>query len=146
MCSLELEAGEQELPVSLIHSDAQDIVQALQWLETEILDGPVVSLLQHETGSYLVFGAPADMYKGLDNHAFRSYTETEHHYSSSAFILLPLAIAVDAAILVLFIPCVIPILWPFCIPVMIVAGIVEGADPASYKDGQTLLDQENPFE
>lgn len=137
LCSLELEADEKRLTISDVHSDVHDIVEALQSVNQAPLDELVVILLHHEAGSYLVFGPPVGMYQGLDEHALATYTEIEHHYHASIFLLLPLAIIVDAAIisamLILVIPCVIPILFPLCIPFAIVAGAVDEANTQSYE-------------
>ncbi|UCB55851.1 MAG: hypothetical protein JSW45_04805 [Thiotrichales bacterium] len=117
LCSLELEWNEDRLPVLVIHSDAQDTAEALQALDPLPPDGPAVILLQHATGNYLVFRAPAGMYEGLDQHVLGTYTEVEQHYSSSIYVLLPIAVAVDvaliAAIVVLYIPCAI-LVPPLC--------------------------------
>lgn len=150
LCSLELEEDEMILPISVVNSDAHDIVEALQSLKQEPLDEPVVSLLQHETGSYLVFGAPISMYEGLDTHALGTYIEIEQHYSPSIFLLMPIAIAADvviiSAMVILFIPCVIPILFPLCIPFAIVAGIIDEADSGSYEYGYLESESEDLFE
>lgn len=150
LCGLELEDGEKILPVSIINSDARDIVEALQSLNQEPQDELVVSLLHHESGSYLVFGAPVGMYEGLDKHALGTYMEIEQHYSPSIFLLLPLALAVDAAIIsvmiILIIPCAIPILLPLCIPIAIVAGLVDEASQESYEDGFPPSESEDLFE
>ena len=117
LCSLELEWNEDRLPVSVIHSGAQDIAEALQGLDRPPPDGPAVTLLQHATGNYLVFRAPAGMYEGLDQHVLGTYTEVEQHYSSSIYVLLPIAITVDVALIsamvILYIPCAI-LLPPLC--------------------------------
>ncbi len=117
LCSMELESDETRLPVSVVHSDVQDIAEALQGLDRPSPDGPVITLLQHATGNYLVFRAPAGMYEGLDQHVLGSYTEVEQHYGSSIFVLLPIAIAVDVALIsamvILYIPCAI-LLPPLC--------------------------------
>lgn len=150
LCSLELEEDEKILPITVVSSDAHDIVEALQSINQESLDKPIVSLLHHETGSYLVFGAPIGMYEGLDRYALGSYTEIEQHYHPSIFLLLPLSIAVDAVIIavmvILIIPCVIPILLPLCIPFAIVAGIVEESDSESYEYGGPEPESEDLFE
>lgn len=122
ICGLELESDEKALPVSVIDSNASDIVEELQLLNQKAKDELVLVLLHHDTGSYLVFGAPVGMYKGLDEHALGGYTAVEHHHSSSIFILLPIAVAVDAviigAIVMLLFVCVWPIFWPICFPLV----------------------------
>ena len=150
LCSPELDTGEKALPVSEIHSDAQDLVEALQSLGRLPLEEPVVYLLHHMSESYLVFGMPSGMYEGLDKHAIGSYSETEIHYSGSIFILLPLALAVDAVIIgtmiILFIPCVIPVLLPLCIPFAIAMGIVEESAKQSHDDSYPAAEDEDLFD
>ena len=150
LCSLELEADEKPLAASVIHSDAADMAQALQGLEHWSMDGPVVSLLNYQSESYLVIGAPEGMYEGLEQHALGSYTEIETHYNSSIFILLPLAIAVDAAIIsvmiVMVVVCAIPFLLPLCLPFAMVVGVIEEADHQSYDDWPASDEEEDLFE
>jgi hypothetical protein len=130
-CSRYLEAGENSVPISEIHSDAPDITEALYAIYPEPLDQPVITLLQHDTGRYLVFGAPMDMYGGLDEHAFGSYTQTEQRFSPAVVLLIPLALIVDAALItamvILLITCVIPFLLPLCIPIAIAANGIQAA-------------------
>jgi hypothetical protein len=150
LCSLELEDGEKRVPVSVVYSDAHDIVDALQALDQAQADELGVSLLHHGTGSYLVFGAPDGVYEGLDMHAVGTYTEIKKHYGASIFILLPLAIAFDAVIIavmiILLIPCAIPLLLPLCIPIAIVTGKGEIFNPELYEGGGASSEEEDLFE
>jgi hypothetical protein len=150
LCGFELEEGEQALPVSVVSSDLPDITEALQALYQEQQEGPVVSLLQHETGNYVVFGAPAGMYSGLEKHALGSYQEIDLHYSPWIILLLPLALAADAVIIslmiILLIPCAIPFLLPLCIPIAIVTGKGEIFNPDLYEVDDTPTEEEDLFE
>jgi len=150
LCSSELEEGETALPVSVVSSDLPDITEALQALYQEPQDGPVVSLLKHQTGNYVVFGAPAGMYSGLGEHALGSYQEIDLHYSPWIILLLPLALAVDAVIIsvmiILIIPCVIPFLFPLCIPIVIATGNGAIFDPDLYEVDDTSTEEEDLFE
>jgi|GEM_PF-2861270 len=149
LCSHELEAGEQRLPVSVMHSDTADVTEALQSFNQGALERPVAGLLHVGAESYLVFATQAGVYEGLDRHAFGPYTEVVQHYHPSIFLLLPIAVAFDAALvagmIVLVVLCVIPILLPLCLPIAIVAGAIEDTDPGSYEDWQSE-DEEDLFE
>ena len=130
-CSLELEDNERVLPILVTHSDASDISDALHQLGQETYDELVINLLRHETENYLVFGVPVGMHEGLDKYALDSYTQIEKHFRKSIILLLPLALAVDAAIIVvmviLIILCAIPILLPLCFPMaLVVEGFAAG--------------------
>ena len=149
LCGLELEVDEQRLPVSVVHSDAADVAEALQAFDQSALERPAAGLLHFGAESYLVFAIQAGMYDGLDRHALGPYTEVVQHYHPSIFLLQPIAVAFDAALvagmIVLIIPCLIPIFLPLCIPIAIVAGAIENTDPGSYEDWQSE-DEEDLFE
>ena len=150
LCGLALEQNEKILPISVVYSDARNIVEALQVLNQVPLNEPVVSLLHLQSGSYLVFGAPGGMYEGLDKHALGTYTEVEQHYHPSIFLLLPLALVVDAALIavmiILIIPCAIPILLPLCIPIAIVVGAIGEASQEPYEADSSSSEPEDLFE
>jgi hypothetical protein len=149
-CSRYLEEGEKSVPISEIHSDAPDITEALYAIYQEPLDQPVITLLHHETGRYIVFGAPMDMYGGLDEHAFGSYTQTEQRFSPAVVLLIPLTLIVDAvlitAMVILLVTCAIPLLLPLCIPIAIAAKGIQAAssdieaDPDPDPEPEDLFD------
>lgn len=141
LCSRLLEVDEKRLPVSVVYSDALNIDEALRSLQQKPLDELTVFMLHHETESYLVFGAPAGMYQSLDHYAFETYTDVEQHYHPSIFLLMPLTLVIDVAMIALIIPCVIPIFWPICLPVAMVAGIIDDADPESYKEDPATAEE-----
>ena len=150
ICGHELHEDEHSLPVAVVHSNAFDIVEALQAFYQQTPDRPVAGLLHMESESYLVLGAMPGLYEGLDGHALGPYTETVQHYHSSIFLLLPIAVAFDAALIavmvVMFIICLIPLFLPICIPFVAAARAIENTDPGSYEDWQAEEDEEDLFE
>lgn len=151
LCHYELEEDEKALPISVVHTDATYLADALLALHQQLPDEQTVILLQHDSGSYLSFRMPAGMHEGLDKHAIGSYNEIEHHYTPGIFILMPLAVVVDAvlitAMIIIMIPCVIPFLLPLCIPIAIATGKGEAFNPENY-EGETIhpSDEEELFE
>lgn len=150
ICGHELHEDEHELPVAVVHSTATDVVEALHAFYQQTPDRPVAGLLHMESESYLVLGAMPGLYEGLDGHALGPYTETVQHYHPSIFLLLPIAVAFDAALIavmvVMIVICAIPLFLPFCLPFMMAAGAIENADPGSYEDWQAEEDEEDLFE